>query len=288
MAKIKKTQAYMAYERERKNLMRRIRTIENQGFQTNLEIKELSARKYTPMNVAANRAAMNKFKYYTGEMLRRPRNITVAPVKQSNGNVIYLEPAAYEQYLQEKHERQKEAAKARRNREAQAKKARLQEIHDIEEINAFSNEREPDFEKAERIGKSKDDWFLKNFEQGWQESYKDLITEGMDEEKAEAVERFKNAMEWVFQRGYYTKVTILNYADDYFNEMTKQIFDSDDPRGDANSTGINEDVLNEFIKYITEHWGYKEKDKTKVKELTPEAKDKLTQQKLKQLQKKWS
>lgn len=251
MPRIKKTIAQQAYEREVRNLKRRIKTVEKQGYETNLEIKNLAARKYTS-NTAANRAALKKIKSLTNEMLKRSNNIKAFNY-EVNGKTIKLNPEQYTRYMEEKKRLQKELAKERRGYEYKAKNARLKEIEAEEIIRAEKQKRPVDVEKAKVRARAKDEQFIQNFSKGWRESFADIEMEGTAVQNE--LDRFKTAMEWVLKRGFYTKLEILQWADLYTKNMITLVFDSDEPT----TKSINMAEFEAFIEHITKNYGYNEK-----------------------------
>lgn len=247
-----KTKAQIAYERERRNLQRRIRTIEKQGLESNLEIKELASRKYTS-NVAANRAALNKMRRLTNEMLKRSSNVSSFRMKKSDeSDVIVLTPAQYEIHLQRLSQEKKERAKERRSLESRMKKNRFEDIKATEQRRATKYKREPNFEKAMSIGRYKDEIFIENFESGWQKSYENLVLQGAEED--DVIERFRQAMRWTQSRGFYTELSIIKWAQINATDMVSQVFESKTVKLET----INVSVLEKFINFLKDNYGYTE------------------------------
>lgn len=247
-----KTKAQIAYERERRNLQRRIRTIEKQGLESNLEIKELASRKYTS-NVAANRAALNKMRKLTNEMLKRSSNISSYRMKKSDeSDVVVLTPAQYEIHLQRIAQEKKERARERRSLESMMKKQRFEDIRKTEQEKATKYKRQPNFERAMSIGRYKDEIYIENFESGWSKSFQNLTAQGTEDE--ELLERFKNAMEWVQSRSFYTKLAIIKWAQIKTNDMVSQVFDSET----VSLESINTSQFEKFINFIKDNFNYTE------------------------------
>ena len=248
MKKIKKTQAQLAYERERRNLARRIRTIERQGFESNIEIKELASRKYTS-NVAANRAALNKMKRLSNEMLKRSSNIQSYTSADTG---IRMTASEYEGYIQQKKAEQKEKRRQRTSMEAFSKQLRNIEVKAEEKYRANKYNRDVDLGKAKAKARAKDELFIDNFEKGWKESFEDLQLEGTTIETD--LKRFQDAMAWVEKRGFYTKLGILKWADIAVKDLITQVFDSDEPTVKS----LNSALLEKFIKHLRQYYNYEE------------------------------
>ncbi len=260
MARTKKTIAQRAYEKELRNLRNRIKTVAKQGLEVNLDIQELASRQYSS-NVAANRAALNKMRKLTNEILKRSSSIQSYKILKDNEVIKVLNPKEYADLMEAKRLEKKQLAKERRSAEYRAKKERIEEIRAEERARAEKNERPVDYIKAEQKGRAKDELFIENFEKGWRASYEDLVVMG---EKDEDLQRFKAAMEWVYRRGFYTKLQILNRANKMNKDMVTQVFDSDEPTENM----LNMSVLIEFIEFLTNNYGYNEAKELKKQDRT--------------------